>query len=85
MSFQAKVLRKEQISPDTFLIEFGSTGAHPMPAFDPGSHADVIMSDDCIRQYSLMKGRLDPANYQIGVKREAEGRGGSRTLCDSVH
>lgn len=55
-----------------------------LPAWRPGAHIDVMLGDDMVRQYSLCG---DPANadrYEIAVLDEAEGRGGSRRLCQEM-
>lgn len=55
-----------------------------LPEFLPGAHIDVEPLPGLIRQYSLVN---DPANrgrYEIGVKREAAGRGGSSTMHTAV-
>jgi ferredoxin-NADP reductase/fatty acid desaturase len=47
----------------------------PLPPFTPGSHIDVHLPSGRVRQYSM----IDPASdhYQIAVKPEPAGRGGS--------
>ena len=48
------------------------------PAFEPGAHIDVHLPDGLTRQYSLAGDPAQSGEYQIAVKREADGRGGSR-------
>ena len=48
-----------------------------LPDWSPGSHIDVILPGDVVRQYSLCGDRWDPSTYRIAVLLEPEGRGGS--------
>jgi len=47
----------------------------PLPEFTPGSHIDVHLPSGRVRQYSLCNAPGE--RYQIAVKPEANGRGGS--------
>ena len=49
---------------------------------DPGAHADIYLSDGTCRQYSLLPS--EPGAYRFAIKREGNGRGGSRYLHDEV-
>ena len=52
----------------------------PLPAFSGGAHVVIEMQDgDQTRRtpYSLMSSPLDTSDYQISIRREDEGRGGS--------
>jgi len=51
-----------------------------LPDPSPGSHVDVRLPDGKVRQYSLCGDPGDPRTYRIAVKREPEGRGGSRWI-----
>lgn len=56
----------------------------PLPPFQPGAHIDLYLPNGMTRTYSLLN---DPAfgdRYEIAVKREADGRGGSRLLYDHL-
>ncbi|WP_066271332.1 PDR/VanB family oxidoreductase [Hydrogenophaga palleronii] len=54
---------------------------HPLPTCEAGAHIDVYLPGDLVRSYSLCG---DPARsheaYEIAVKREDRGRGGSRAV-----
>ena len=56
-----------------------------LPSFQPGAHIDVHLPNGLVRQYSLTNGPELTSVYRIGVKLEAEGRGGSRHMHESVH
>ena len=55
-----------------------------LPAFQPGAHIDVHLPDGQVRQYSLTNGPEDVVAYEIAVKREADGRGGSQALHANI-
>ena len=51
-----------------------------LPPAEPGSHVDVHLGDGRVRQYSLCGDPADATCYVIAVKRESDGRGGSRWI-----
>lgn len=55
-----------------------------LPAFRPGAHIDVHLAPHLVRTYSLCNDPTDNARYVIAVKREDEGRGGSRYMHDQL-
>ncbi|WP_233151782.1 PDR/VanB family oxidoreductase [Pelomonas sp. KK5] len=56
----------------------------PLPAYEPGSHIDVHLGPSLVRQYSLCGECGDLSTYTIAVKREANSRGGSRAVHESL-
>jgi ferredoxin-NADP reductase len=59
-------------------------GDGPLPAWQPGAHVDLSLSDGLVRQYSLCG---DPAVrdvWQLAVLREPSGRGGSAYVHDEL-
>lgn len=50
----------------------------------PGSHVDLVLENDLTRQYSLCGDPLDLSRYEVAVLRSDSGRGGSRTIHDSL-
>ena len=75
-------------------IEGGGTGiklftlADPdrweLPPFKPGAHIDLHLPNGLVRTYSLCNEPADNTRYVVAVKREADGRGGSRALHDDI-
>lgn len=58
-----------------------------LPAFSGGAHVVVEMEDHGQRRlnpYSLMSDPSDTSGYEISVRRDEAGRGGSRFLHDAV-
>lgn len=65
-------------------FHFERPDGQPLPAFSGGAHVIVEFKDDdgVTRRtpYSLMSSPLDTRDYQISVRRDDEGRGGSLYL-----
>lgn len=58
-----------------------------LPAFSGGAHTVVEMDDHGTRRlnpYSLMSDPVDTSGYEISVRRDDEGRGGSRFMHQHV-
>ncbi|MCR9254613.1 MAG: PDR/VanB family oxidoreductase [Alphaproteobacteria bacterium] len=55
-----------------------------LPPFEAGSHIDVHMTGDLVRQYSLMGDPEDRKHYRLGVLLEEESRGGSQWIFDHM-
>lgn len=79
------ITRKEVIAKDVFLFELKSPDASPLPSFTAGAHIAVQVPNASMRHYSLCSdpGRTDL--YQLAVKREDDGRGGSKSLIDETN
>lgn len=78
-----RIARAEWAAEGIRRFELRAPGGGPLPAFTPGAHVRVVVPAGVIRSYSLANAwEEDPTLYEIAVKREAEGRGGSVSLCD---
>lgn len=55
-----------------------------LPDWTPGSHIDLLLPGDRVRQYSLCGDRWDPFRYEIAILREPAGRGGSAYVHDHL-
>ena len=78
------VSRKEAIAQGTCLLELRHPAGAELPAFTPGSHLTVEAPNGAKRNYSICS---DPANrhaYQLAIKRDVAGRGGSVSMCDEL-
>jgi ferredoxin-NADP reductase len=49
-----------------------------LPVWTPGAHADLLMGDGLVRQYSLCGDPADRRRWQVAVLLEPRSRGGSR-------
>mgnify|MGYP006268348899 CR=1 FL=1 len=74
----------ERIADDVWLITLRDPSGSQLPEWEAGAHIDVVLGSDLIRQYSLCSSPANRDEYQIAVLREAEGRGGSRAICDTL-
>lgn len=86
-------VRVERISrqtPEILAFELAHPWGRALPGYEAGAHIDVHMPGGFSRQYSLARWSLSnaPSNaassYVIGVKREAESRGGSASMHERV-
>ncbi|MEC4771365.1 PDR/VanB family oxidoreductase [Burkholderia cenocepacia] len=57
----------------------------PFDAYEPGAHIDVTAPSGVTRQYSLCGNPDERGSYLFAVKKEAQSRGGSRSLHDDVN
>lgn len=73
----ARVVATEDIAQDIRLFTFESASPSPLPVYEPGAHIDLRLEAGVVRQYSLIGRPGDIGRWQIAVKREAGGRGGS--------
>lgn len=55
-----------------------------LPPFTPGSHVKVQVPNGLLRKYSLCNDPAERHRYVITVKRDAQGQGGSLSLCDEA-
>jgi phthalate 4,5-dioxygenase reductase subunit len=82
--FNVRVVRKEAVAQGIYLFELRHPGGEPLPAFTPGSHLTVQVPSGARRNYSLCSNPADTGHYQIAVKRDEGGRGGSVSMADDV-
>lgn len=80
-----QVVRKETLAGDIYLFELRHTDNSALPPFTPGAHLTVQVPNGDKRNYSLCSNPADTDFYQIAVKRDALGRGGSMSMADEVH
>lgn len=66
-------------------FDLADPDGNELPEVDAGAHVDVHVPGGHVRSYSLAGDPRDRSRWTLGVLREANGRGGSRALHDSVH
>src|SRR5215510_11910281 len=79
-----RVTRNDAVADGIHLLEFREAGGTPLPEFSAGAHIAVRVPNGLLRKYSLCNDPAERARYQIAVKRESTGRGGSCSLVDDV-
>ncbi len=82
--FDVMVAGKETIAKDTFWFELRDPNGLSLPPFTAGAHLTVQVPGGARRNYSLCGDPSDTQVYQIAVKRDAQGRGGSIGMADAV-
>lgn len=65
-------------------FELVASDGNELPAFSAGSHIDVGIPGGFTRQYSLVNPSSERHRYLIGIWRDANSRGGSKALYDTV-
>ncbi len=83
--FKLKVAQKKKLAEGIYLFELCHPDGAELPAFTAGSHLTVEVPMGARRNYSLCSNPADRDFYQIAVKRDAAGRGGSMSMADEVN
>jgi phthalate 4,5-dioxygenase reductase subunit len=79
-----RVTRNDRIADGINLIEFRDLDGKPLPEFSAGAHITIRVPNGLLRKYSLCNDPAERDRYQVAVKREAAGRGGSINMVDKV-
>jgi tetrachlorobenzoquinone reductase len=66
------------------LYDFRAPDGSQLPAFTAGSHIDIHLPNNVMRQYSLCNPQTERHRYVIGVKRDPASRGGSRFMHEDL-
>jgi len=80
---RVSVKRRWQAALDVVGLELAPLSGH-LPTFQPGAHIDLHLPNGLVRQYSITNGPGELASYTIAVKREADSRGGSAAISDTL-
>lgn len=83
--FKVRVARKETLAGGIHLFELHHPEGADLPAFTAGAHLTVKVPNGSRRNYSLCSNPAEKSLYQIAVKRDTGGRGGSLSMVDDVH
>src|SRR3954447_6451834 len=78
------VSSREMGADGVVVLTLTDVDGHPLPAWTPGAHIDLVLSDNLTRQYSLCGDPADNHSWRIGVLREPESRGGSVFVHDQL-
>lgn len=79
-----KVIKKRLEATDIVSLELGRADGGTLPAFSAGSHIDVRIKPDLIRQYSLCNHPEENHRYLIAVLRDPASLGGSVAIHDDI-
>lgn len=69
---------------DINIYEFVRLDGSPFPPVSAGSHIDLNLPSGMVRQYSLIEAAADARRLMIGVKLDANSRGGSSYIHNSL-
>ena len=83
MSRTVCVLEKHAEGHNLWRLVLADPQGQALPAWRAGAHVDV-MAGGFRRKYSLCGPASDRHTYQVVIQRDAQGRGGSRYLCDHL-
>lgn len=81
---QLRVTRNERIADGIHLLELQDAAGAALPPFTAGAHIAIRTPNGLLRKYSLCNDPAERNRYQVAIKREANGRGGSIDLIDRV-
>jgi phthalate 4,5-dioxygenase reductase component len=79
-----RVTCNDAVADGIHLLELRDASGTPLPEFSAGAHIAVRVPNGLLRKYSLCNDPAERDRYQIAVKREDNGRGGSLSLIDDV-
>jgi phthalate 4,5-dioxygenase reductase component len=79
-----RVEHAAKIADHIYLFDLRHPEGETLPAFTAGSHITVRVPNGLLRKYSLCNDPAEQYRYEIAVKREATGRGGSVSLVDEI-
>ncbi|MBY4401107.1 Rieske 2Fe-2S domain-containing protein [Rhodococcus fascians] len=71
------------ISDGVVSVQLSAPPTTELPAWQPGAHIDVCLTDDLVRQYSLC-GAPSDRTWTVSVLREPASRGGSAHVHDTL-
>lgn len=81
--FAATVIERRQTAEDIVALRL-ALPAEVELAFEPGAHVDVHTPAGLVRQYSLVNAPNERRELVLGVKREAQSRGGSQSIHERL-
>jgi phthalate 4,5-dioxygenase reductase subunit len=79
-----RAARIDRIAQDIHLFELRHPASAALPPFTAGAHVTVTAPNGARRKYSLCNDPAEIERYEIAVKRDAAGHGGSVSLVDGV-
>lgn len=83
-TMKLRVTRNKAIADGINIVEFRDAVGNELPQFSAGAHIAIHVPNGMLRKYSLCNDPAERDRYQVAVKREINGRGGSCSLIDDV-
>lgn len=75
-----KVAATREVARDIHEYTLVDPEGQPLPGFTPGAHIHVAVPSGGTRQYSLLDDPAVSDSYRIAIKREDDGKGGSKAF-----
>lgn len=82
---QLRITEKRVIAKDTYWFVLEHPDGTALPKFEAGAHVTMKMPNGVNRPYSLCGDPENVNRYEVAIKREAAGRGGSVSLADDAN
>lgn len=82
--FPVLVTSRQDVTEDLFVLELKHPLGDELPAWSPGAHIDVQIGGNDLRQYSLAGVHSDNRTWRLGIRKEADGRGGSAWIHENA-
>ena len=82
-TLRVRLARRFAVAEDIVGLELAALDGH-LPTFQPGAHIDLHLPNGLVRQYSITNGPGEQLSYVIAVKREADSRGGSTAIAETL-
>ncbi|MGW9027087.1 PDR/VanB family oxidoreductase [Streptomyces sp. NPDC055722] len=79
---KVQVAQVETLGADVRVLKLGPVDAASLPEWTPGSHIDLRLGNELVRQYSLYEEPRDAGCWKVAVRLDANSRGGSRWIHD---
>jgi cytochrome P450/ferredoxin-NADP reductase len=80
-----RVAARLSAAQDVVALDLESADGTSLPPFEPGSHVDVRVSSELLRQYSISNDPAERGRYRLGVLLDPKSRGGSAAVHAQVH
>lgn len=79
-----RIARKQDIAEGIVLFDLRDPNGADLPEFSPGAHVLVKTPSGFDRNYSLCGDPSDVSRYEIAIKLERHGRGGSSSMIEAT-
>ena len=79
-----RIVEKRSVAEGVCELTLADPHGRRLLDWTPGSHIDLMLPGDKVRQYSLCGDRRDADTYRVAVLREPDGRGGSSYVHDQL-
>lgn len=81
---KVKVAERRQLTKHICEFTLAPANGEKLASFTAGAHITVETPSGAMRRYSLVNDGANPEVYKIALKRETDGRGGSKSMHDKA-